>query len=238
MLHSHSEPKLHWLKSAPVKFGAFGDTYTLKTGLEAVLCWSFDTSSGGPVGGGDSRPVPCNQVPDPPILCYPILLYSAPVLLYSVHILLYSAPILLHSAPEQFSSYCIVFSFTSLPWMANCTGGVGCQRLPSLYTAPTALYTAYPPLLVNCCPWMGRVPGAPAGPLLLLRSADIYGTCCKSPLNSSSADHIQKCAWKLSSIYWQWGNSRHHEILNFNRIPLYVGQKSLNWKHLHLMLTN
>ena len=74
---------------------------------------------------------------------------------------------------------------------------------------------------------MGRVPGAPAGPLLLLRSADIYGTCCKSPLNSSSADHIQKCAWKLSSIYWQWGYSRHHEISNFNRIPLYVGQKSL-----------
>ena len=55
-------------------------------------------------------------------------------------------------------------------------GSVGWQRLPSLYTAPTAPYTAlHPP-----CKLLS-LDGQSLCPLLLLRSADIYGAPVNLP---------------------------------------------------------
>ena len=55
-------------------------------------------------------------------------------------------------------------------------GSVGWQRLPSLYTAPTAPYTAlHPP-----CKLLS-LDGQSLCPLLLLRSADIYGASVNLP---------------------------------------------------------
>ena len=110
------------IEDDPVKFGAFGDD-TPETELSCALLGVWH-KQWGTSGGRGSWPVS-------PVIKYPTLLHSA------------------------LPRYCccttyspnIVLGSTSLPWMVNCTGGAGCRRLPSLYTAPTTLYTAptHPP---------------------------------------------------------------------------------------------
>ena len=115
---------------------------------------------------GGTRAVPCNQVA-PTLLCSALLSFA---LLYP--------PLLCSNFPPP-ALYNIVSSlhFIALNGELHRRCRVPAITI-SVYCPHCPVYCLLPPL-VNCCPWMGRVPST--SPLLLLRSADIYGTAVNLP---------------------------------------------------------
>ena len=139
-----------------MKFGAFGDTFSLKI---AVLCWSLTQAVGDQWWWEGPGQFPVIKWPRPSfaLLYFPLLCSNfPPPALYNIVSSLHFIAL-----NGELHRRCRVPAITI-----------------SVYCPHCPVYCLLPPL-VNCCPWMGRVPST--SPLLLLRSADIYGTAVNLP---------------------------------------------------------